>query len=112
MAVFYLRPTVVTDPYSGVPDSEDWGAPERIDVPAAFVITSDTSTSTDGTNEADAQSWTLYIPAGAPSPGPRDRVEFDGVVFAQDGIPVREVNPFTGWAPYARVRLRAARRAG
>lgn len=106
MAVEYLRPGVVIDPYSGEPDGEDWAAATRHPAGAAFVLSSFTDSTSDGTNATVGESWTLYIPTGSPSPGPTDRVLFDGAVFVQDGVAVRERNPFTGWAPYAQVRLR------
>lgn len=108
MAVTYLTPTIITDPYSGQPGGEDWTNPARTEAPAAFVLSAATDSTNDGTNETTTTTWTLYIPEGATSPGPHDRVEFDGQVFVLDGQPIREQNPFTGWAPYAQVRLERA----
>lgn len=103
--VTYLSPGTAVDPYSGEPVGEDWTDVTRTDAPAAFVLSSASSDTSDGTNITTRVTWTLYVPEGERSPGPRDRVEFDGQVFSQDGVPIRERNPFTGWAPYAQVRL-------
>lgn len=104
--VSYLLPVLIVDPVSGLPEREDWEAAKRVEAPRAFVLQAATSTDdADGTARTDRQSWTLYIPEGEVEPGRRDRIEFDGTLFAQDGVCVREVNPFTGWAPYAQVRL-------
>lgn len=104
--VTYLSPGMIMDPVSGLPEREDWANAKRVDAPRAFVLQAATSTDdADGTARTDKQTWTLYIPEGELEPGRRDRIEFDGTLFAQDGVCVREVNPFTGWAPYAQVRL-------
>lgn len=105
MAVTYLTPKLELDPYSGKVIAEDWSEPTATDAGAAFVLSSATSQSNDGTNETTSLAWTLHIPEGSPSPGARDRVAFDGQVFVLDGRPIRERSPFTGWAPYAQVRL-------
>lgn len=105
MAVTYLTPAVVTDPYSGQPVGEDWSDPTRTDAPSAFVLSSSTDSTNDGTRETTRLTWTLHIPEGELEPGADDRVEFDGQMFVLDGRPIREQNPFTGWAPYAQVRL-------
>lgn len=72
------------------------------------MLSGSTLDASDGANVTTAESWTLHIPAGEVEPGPRDRVEWDGAVFVLEGRPVRERNPFTGWAPYARARLSRA----
>ena len=106
MSVTYLRPTMVGDPRAGgALVREDWSNPARVPAAGAFVLSADTDSTSDGSNETTSQSWTLYVPDGADEPQPTDRVEFDGHVFVQDGRAVRERNPFTGWAPYAQVRL-------
>lgn len=105
MAVTYLTPVDELDPYSGEPVGEDWSNPTRTDAPAAFVLSSATDSTNDGTRETTTITWTLHIPEGEISPGPSDRVEFDGEQFVLDGRPIRERNPFTDWAPYAQVRL-------
>jgi hypothetical protein len=106
MSVVYLRPTMVADPRSGgALVREDWSDPQRIPAEGAFVLSADTDSTSDGSNETTSQSWTLYVPVGVAEPDSSDRVDFDGAVFVQDGRAVRERNPFTGWAPYAQVRL-------
>lgn len=106
MSVAYLRPTMVADPRSGgALVREDWANPQRIPAEGAFVLSADTDSTSDGRSETTSQTWTLYVPDGVAEPAPSDRVEFDGIVFVQDGRAVRERNPFTGWAPYAQVRL-------
>jgi hypothetical protein len=79
--------------------------PQRVDAPAAFILNSSTSETTDGQSDSATVGWVLYIPEGEVEPHPGDKVELDGVTFAQNGRPLRERNPFTGWAPYAQVRL-------
>lgn len=106
MAVTYLRPGVKIDPYSGEPDGEDWESATEHPAGAAFVTSLVSSSTSDGTDEDTTVGWQLRVPEGSPSPGPADRIRFDGHVFAQDGTAIRPVNPFTGWAPYARVMLR------
>jgi len=108
MAVTYLTPGEITDPYSGLPVGEDWESPTRTDAPTAFVLSAATDKANDGTSATVTLTWTLFVPEGEISPGPSDRVEFDGQVFSLDGKPIREVNPFTGWAPYAQVRIERA----
>lgn len=104
--VEYLSPVLKIDPVSLLPIGEDWEHATVTDAPAAFVLSASTRTSSsDGVESVDSEAWTLFVPAGEQSPEPRDRVRFDGQVFVQDGVAVREVNPFTGWAPYAQVRL-------
>lgn len=104
--VEYLTPTMVVDPVSLEDVSEDWRDPAVTDAPNAFVLQAATgTTSSDGVESMDSQAWTLFVPEGEREPGARDRVRFDGQVFVQDGVAIREVNPFTGWAPYAQVRL-------
>lgn len=105
MSVVYLTPRLVDDPYSGAATSEDWSDPAPTEAPSAFVLSSTTADTSDGQNITTAVAWTLYVPEGEVEPGPRDRVEFAGEVFAIDGAVIREVNPFTGWAPYAQARL-------
>lgn len=103
--VTYLTPTVELDPYSGLPVGEDWGNPVRTEAPSAFVLSSTTSVGADNANQTTTTTWTLYVPEGEISPPVDARIEFDGEVFTQNGKAIREVNPFTGWAPYAQVRL-------
>lgn len=103
--VTYLSPVVVEDPYSGQPGAPDWSSPIRTEAPAAFVLSASTDAVSDGTNRTVSTVWTLHIPEGEQSPKRGDRIEFDGQEFVMDGVPIRERNPFTGWAPYAQVRL-------
>lgn len=110
--VTYLTPTLAADPYSGQPAGDDWAEPVRTEAPSAFVLSSSTLDTSDGTNLTTSESWTLYVPEGEVEPGPRDRIEVDGQVFVMQGRPVRERNPFTGWAPYAQARLTRAEGKG
>lgn len=103
--VAYLTAGVKADPYSGQPIGEDWSNPTRTEAPAAFVLSASTDASSDGTNRTVSTVWTLFVPEGEKSPEPGDRIDFDGQLFVMDGVPIRERNPFTGWAPYAQVRL-------
>lgn len=104
--VEYLTPTMERDPVSGLEVRENWAAATVTQAPGAVVLTPQTDTKTaDGVESMDSQGWTLYVPEGEAEPGVRDRIRMDGVVFAQVGVCVRQRNPFTGWAPYAQVKL-------
>lgn len=103
--VAYLTPAKTLDPYSGLPTSLNWDDVTRTEAPAAFVLNSGSSAETDGQSSTVQVNWTLYIPQGEIEPAAGDRIDVDGVIFVQNGRPLRQRNPFTGWAPYAQVQL-------
>lgn len=103
--VTYLTAKREVDPYSGQPVGLDWDEPTRTEAPEAFVLNSSSSNTNDGQSTTTEIAWMLFIPTGEVEPKPGDRVEFDGTVFAMNGRPLRQRNPFTDWAPYAQVQL-------
>lgn len=103
--VTILRGTPVQDPYSGQETGLDWTNPERIESPELFVLQDTSSSESDGIQTTTTDAWRLYVPEGAIAPTARDRIEYDGERWTLAGNPLRERNPFTGWAPYASVRI-------
>lgn len=67
MIVQRLRPTVVTDPYSGLPTGEDWSTPVVTDLPGYLAGWQQSSETTTVNRDEIANQARLIRPGGVPA---------------------------------------------
>lgn len=96
------RVTSEFNPGATVPGS--WDDPDTIELPGAWVSFTTTTASVDGARSEQLILATLYDPShGDVRSGDRIRVGDD--TYPVTSKPIRQINPFTGWAPYTEVPL-------
>ena len=96
-----IRPGSRTLRGSPVPD---WGNADRLTISGCSVQPAATSLSQDGRVLGISESWTLYAPPGADLQA-GDRIEFDGEIYAINGVPKRWVSA-TGALDHIQAELR------
>jgi hypothetical protein len=110
--VYRLRAAPRPDPYN--PDETipgDWGNPDVLPIPGAFVAHTSTSMLATATREQALESKSLYCD-GAFDIRKGDRIrdgEAGAPVYSIDGIPpAADSNPWTGWTPPREIPLTRA----
>lgn len=102
-----LRAVEKVDPYD--PDATipaDWSAPDRLDL-LGFFDDDDSETVADAVRAQEVSRRTLYVQPGA-DVRTGDRVEWSDAVWSIDGEHSVPRNPFTGWQPYRKLKLKKA----
>lgn len=86
--------------------SDGWGDPDRKDL-LGFFDDDDTQTLADAVRAQNLTRHTLYV---APDADVRtgDRVEWSDATWSVDGEHNVPKNPFTGWRPYRKLKLKKA----
>lgn len=92
------------DPETIIDDG--WGAPDRKEL-LGFFDDDDSETVADAVRSQNVSRRTLYVqPAADVRTG--DRVEWSGATWSIDGEHSVPKNPFTGWQPYRKLKLKKA----
>ena len=110
--VTVIRAARVTDPYSGEETDLDWDAAEEWSYDHCAVEPASGRSAGQASEPTDDPTRTPVIDGhiihGPPDMDVHadDRVRVRGVVWRVDGHPDKPVNPWTGWAPAASVRVR------
>lgn len=76
-----------------------------VEVPGCAFAPESTQEPRDGTQVRTVSTAKLYVPPGLVVQ-PSDEFTVRGVRYAVEGDPGQWVNPFTGWAPGAEIKLR------
>lgn len=99
-----LRPTLVSDPFSGEDSTESWDAPERIPLPVIAVAPGDAAESHDAAAPDESIEATIYASPDADVRA-SDRIEVDGETYMVVGRPARWESPFSSWHPGIVVKI-------
>ena len=78
-----LRPTIITQRGSEIPDWED---PDRLEIQGCSMQPAGTSLTQDGRVQGTSDGYTCFLPPGADVQA-GDRIEFGGVVYTINGEP-------------------------
>ena len=110
--VYRLRAEPIPDPYN--PEETipgDWGNPDELPIPGAFVAQTSTSMLGDATREQALESKSLFCD-GALDIRKGDRIrdgEAGAPVYTIAGIPpAADTNPWTNWTPPREIPLTRA----
>ncbi len=107
--VYRLRARSVYDPVSDSMVEGDWGTPDSIAIPEAFIAQSSTASVPGATRTQVLESKSLFCaPDADVQMGDRIQDGEGGPIYPVDGVPAADVNPFTGWQPVREVPLQRA----
>jgi hypothetical protein len=109
--VYRLRAGEVPNEYSGKPVAGDWGNPETLPIPGAFIAQTSTSLLGDASRQQAVEAKSLFCEGTLDiKKGDRIRDGADGgPIYTIDGIPpAADTNPFTGWTPPREIPLTRA----
>lgn len=93
------------DPISQTNVAGDWAVPDETDLDGAWIAQSSTSSLGDATRTGALEFKSLYCDPDA-DVQLGDRIRSGSEVYAIDGIPVADTNPWTGWQPVREVPLK------
>lgn len=97
------------DPYRpGKTTTGDWDDPDVLPLPGAFIASASTSAISDATRSQIVDQKSLYLTDVTLDVLPGDRVGGQTpaeAVFAINGSPQADTNPWTGWQPVKEIPL-------
>lgn len=93
------RAVQVPDPYNPDSTEMDWGDPDVLEIPGAYIYVGGSSTEAGAARESTASDAQLVIDDPGADVQRGDRIRQGNRLWVVDGFQDAPINPFDGWQP-------------